>query len=149
MMHCGVFELDGKFKFWLTSIYALNKFEQRGILCKDIENIHGQQQGLWCLLGDFNNVAKARDRVGGKIVTEDEYVDFNDMLEKTDLREMDSRGDYYTWSNKRVDGTIYSRINRVLGNVDLFQDHLNVTLNILPDSVSDHAMLWLQNQDKI
>lgn len=149
MVHCDVFDLDGTFNYWLTSIYALNKLEQRRILWKYIEHIHAQQQGPWCLLGDFNNVAKVQDRVGVKMFIEVEYVNFNAMLEKTDLCEMDSRGDYYTWSNNQVEGTIYSRIDRVLRNVEWFQDHLDVNLNILPPSVYDHALLWLQNQEKI
>lgn len=36
----------------------------------------------------------------------------------------------------------------VLGNVEWYQDHLDTTLNILPPSVSDHALLWLRNQEK-
>lgn len=36
----------------------------------------------------------------------------------------------------------------VLGNVESYQDHLDTTLNILPPSVSDHALLWLRNQEK-
>ncbi|WJX68825.1 hypothetical protein P8452_53158 [Trifolium repens] len=56
---------------------------------------------------------------------------------------MDSLGDYYTWSNKHVDGIIYSRIDRVLGNVDWFQLNLDSTLTIMDPGISDHALLCL------
>lgn len=117
LVHCGVYSLDGIFRYWLTLIYALNKLENRRILWKDIVTLHSHQQGPWCLIGDYNNVAKAQDRIGGKMVTEAEYTDFSDMLEQTGLAEMHSQGDYFTWSNKHVEGTIYSRIDRVLANV--------------------------------
>ncbi|XP_058775224.1 uncharacterized protein LOC131649480 [Vicia villosa] len=63
------------------------------------------------------------------------------------LFEMDSTGDYYTWSNKHVEGTIYSRIDRVLDNVEWFQNNINTSLQVLPPSVSDHGLLFLQNQE--
>lgn len=49
------------------------------------------------------------------MVTETKYIDLATMMDNAWLFEMDSVGDYYTWSNKEVDETIYSRIDRVLG----------------------------------
>jgi len=89
-------------------------------LWTDIECIHGNQHGPWVLLGDFNNVLKAKDRVGGNLVTESKYEDLAKMMRNTGTFEKDSTGDYYTWSNKQTDGMIYSRIDRVLGNVEWF-----------------------------
>ena len=65
------------------------------------------------------------------------------MMETTGLSEMDSIGDFFTWFNKRSADPIYSRIDRVLANVEWFQNNTNVTLNILSPSVSDHALLYL------
>ncbi|KAL5127208.1 hypothetical protein HKD37_14G039672 [Glycine soja] len=135
LLHCGVYDL--------TAIYALNKLDQRRTLWTDIECIHGNQHGPWVLLGDFNNVLKAKDRVGGNLVTESEYEDLAKMMRNTRTFEKDSTGDYYTWSNKQTDGMIYSRIDRVLGNVEWFQDNIDTMLQILPPSVSDHALLCL------
>ncbi|KAI5382263.1 hypothetical protein KIW84_UN0041 [Lathyrus oleraceus] len=39
----GAYDLQGKFQYWLTTIYALGTLDQRRILWKDIEAIHGQQ----------------------------------------------------------------------------------------------------------
>jgi hypothetical protein len=64
-------------------------------------------------------------------------------MDRVGLSEMDSLGDYYTWSNKHVDGIIYSRIDRVLGNVDWFQLNLDSTLTIMDPGISDHALLCL------
>ena len=149
LVHCGVYGLDGIFRYWLTAIYALNKLENRRSLWKDIVTLHSHQQGPWCLIGDYNNVTKAQDRIGGKMVTEAEYTDFSDMLEQTGLAKMDSQGDYFTWSNKHVEGTIYSRIDRVMANVSWFQNNLDVNLHIMPPNVSDHALLWLQHRDRV
>jgi hypothetical protein len=69
-------------------------------------------------MGDFNNVLKSQHRIGGRIVMEAEYSDLSTMMNTTSLYEMDSMGDHYTWSNKQRDCAIYSRIDRVIGNLD-------------------------------
>lgn len=58
-------------------------------------------------MGDFNNVPRALDKIGGRIVTEAKFVDLDNMMEKVGLAEMDNLGDYYTWSNKQTNGLHY------------------------------------------
>lgn len=121
--------------------------EQRRSLWKDLYNLN--LQGPWCLVGDLNNILKSQDRIGGNIVTEAEVGDLKDMMDRKDLSEMASSGDYYTWYSKHSVGTIYSRIEKVLGNTAWFQAHLNITLKIFPSNVSDHSLLYLVNQDAL
>lgn len=56
--------MAGGFNVWLTAIYASNELDSKKRLWKDIEHIYMVQQGSWCLIGDYNNVTKAQDRVG-------------------------------------------------------------------------------------
>lgn len=79
---------------WFTIIYALNQLEQRIFLWKNIENVNQNKHGLWCMIGEFNNVLKTHDMVGGNMVREGEYVDMPSMMEKTRLFEIESVGDY-------------------------------------------------------
>ncbi|XP_058726199.1 uncharacterized protein LOC131597524 [Vicia villosa] len=136
---------DGAFMYWLTAIYGLNKLEQRKVLWKDLDSLN--IQGPWILAGDFNNVLCSQDRIGGKDVHESGFKDLEEMMKNNNLTEMPSNGDYYTWSNKHHIGTIYSRIDKILGNTDWFQDHMDYSLQILPPNVSDHSLLFLQHQD--
>jgi hypothetical protein len=94
-------------------------------------------------MGDFNNVLKSQHRIGGRIVMEAEYSDLSTMMNTTSLYEMDSRGEHYTWSNKQRDCAIYSRIDRVIGNLDWLQK--DYTLTVMHPSVSDHALLCLNS----
>ncbi|KAH1202514.1 hypothetical protein GmHk_17G048965 [Glycine max] len=148
-IHCGIYDNMGKFKYWLTAIYAQNQLEHRRVIWKDLEHLHSTIQGPWCVIGDFNNVASANDRIGGRMVTENEYIDLKEMMNVAGLSEMESIGDYFTWSNKHNVGTIYSRINKVLGNVKWFQDRLDYHLKILPPSVSDHALLCVEGYEEV
>ncbi|XP_006598642.1 uncharacterized protein [Glycine max] len=136
-------------RLWIEWDNSKIDLDRRKVLWKDLEAIHKHQQGPWCVIGDFNNVTKAQDRIGGKAVTESEYIDLLNMMETTGLAEMDTTGEFYTWTNKQVIGTIYSRIDRVLGNLDWFQDNLDTVLTVLPANVSDHSLLCVSRKDPI
>ncbi|XP_058722177.1 uncharacterized protein LOC131593630 [Vicia villosa] len=140
-IHCGVYDTHGNFRYWLTAIYALNHLEGRMRLWDGIANIHRTQQGPWCVVGDYNNVLTTQDRMGGNLVTEAEYEDLHNMMNSTGLGDMDSCGDFFTWFNNQIRNPIYSRIDRLLANVEWFHLYSEATLNILPSSVSDHALL--------
>lgn len=146
MIHCGVYDVNGNFQNWMTAIYAMNQLDQRRKLWEDLEHIHNSQQGPWFLMGDFNNVTKSMDRVGGNLVTEREYVDLRNLMDHAGLFEKDSTGEYFTWTNKHSIGTIYSKIDHVLGNIDWLQDNTDVKLEILPPSIFDHCLLCLSDQ---
>lgn len=68
-------------------------------------------------------------------------------MEQTGLYDMDNSEDYYTWSNKQSECAIYSRIDKVLGIMEWFQDHSDYNLTVMHPSVSDHAMLCLKRYD--
>ncbi|CAJ2651355.1 unnamed protein product [Trifolium pratense] len=145
MVHCSVYDSKGDWLYWMTAIYAQNHLEYRQKLWNDIATLHSQQQGPWFLMGDFNNVLKSQDRIGGRDVTESEYRDLSTMMDITSLYEMDSNGDHFTWSNKQRDCAIYSRIERVIGNIDWLQK--DYTLHVMHPSVSDHALLCLKSAE--
>ncbi|CAK8563337.1 unnamed protein product [Lathyrus sativus] len=74
-IHRGVYDSIGGLKYWLTVIYAHNQINKRRILWKEMEHLSANIQGPWCAVGDYNNVTKAQDRIGGNLVTEKEYED--------------------------------------------------------------------------
>lgn len=55
LIYRGLYDLAGKFLFWITAIYAANTLDQRRRLWNEIEDIYNRQQGPWLVLGDFNN----------------------------------------------------------------------------------------------
>lgn len=71
------------------------------------------------------------------------------MMDIVGLFEMDSSGDFFTWSNKQTDNVIYSRIDRILGNITWLQQHIDSTITIMPPNISGHAMLFLKGKDHI
>lgn len=146
MIHCKVYDTTGRFMKWMTLIYALNQLEMRKNMWQNIEELHSQQHGPWMLIGDFNNVVKVEEKIGGSMVSEKKYNDLNYMMNKTELYEMESKGDYFSWSNKQGENAIHSRIDRILGNTVWMQKHVNVVLTNMSPNVFDHSILILNEQ---
>lgn len=140
MIHIEVFGVDGKFMYLCTRIYVMNSLNKRRKLWKDIKELQPNSTQPWLLLGDFNNVLRATDRIGGHPVVEAEFVDLENMMETMGMFEKDSRGDHYTWSNKQYRGTIYSRIDRIIGNLIWQQQNSDNTLSIMESGISDHVV---------
>lgn len=130
----------------MTAIYAMNQLVDRRILWRDLERIKMTINGPWGVIGDFNNVLCSRDKIGGRDVTDAEFVDMRNMIDHCEIDEVDSVGDYFTWTNMHTIGAIYSRIDIILGNLDWMQYHNNFTLTILPPNVSDHCIMHLKEQ---
>ncbi|KAH1222734.1 putative ribonuclease H protein [Glycine max] len=63
------------------------------------------------------------------------------MMRNSGLFEASTKGPYFTWSNKHVTGAIYSRIDRLIGNVQWFQQYQNNTVEVLMPNIFYHAPL--------
>ncbi|XP_058752429.1 uncharacterized protein LOC131625599 [Vicia villosa] len=148
MVHCDVYK-NGDFLNCLTAVYADNKLEERKKLWKHIENIGDDLQGPWSIMGDFNNVLCSTDKIGGRLVKEYEYSYLIKMMEKNGLYEMESKGDKYTWFNNHVDGAIYSRIDRVIANVEWLQQNNHLSLYVMGPNISDHSLLCLKGEGRV
>lgn len=84
--------------------------------------------------------------LGGTPVNVSEFVDLANMMERTELYDMDSKGDEFTWSNKQQENPTYTRIDRVMANVSWFQQNLSTFLFTLDYGTSHHAMIFLKEE---
>lgn len=69
----------------------------------------------WLIVGDFNSILKAEDRIGYNVVSYGEVVDFKECVEQCDLLEMPKNGSKYTLNDRR-DVRINSKIDWVFIN---------------------------------
>lgn len=77
--------------------------------------------------------------IGGNPIQENEFKDLADMMHNLGLYEALTKGCYYTWSNKSNQNTIYSRIDRMIGNVQWFQTYHNSIVEVMAPRNFDHA----------
>ncbi|CAK8563391.1 unnamed protein product [Lathyrus sativus] len=99
-------------------------------------------------MGDFNNVLNIKDKIGGKHVKEFVYIDLSTFMENACIFEVESIGDRYTWFNKHTGGAIYSKIDRVIANMDLMQQTIQKMVHVMELGISDHMLLCLKGNEE-
>ncbi|KAH0698625.1 hypothetical protein KY284_012840 [Solanum tuberosum] len=84
---CEVFYIPLQLSFALTFVYAFNTREERRGLWSNLVTYHRGCQKAWIILGDFNLVLRAEDRIGGNPITWADVVDFHTCIEECELIE--------------------------------------------------------------
>ncbi|KAJ8421192.1 hypothetical protein Cgig2_001054 [Carnegiea gigantea] len=97
-----------------------------------------QVYNVWCVLGDFNTILIAEDRMGDIEINDNEIRDFANCLEVWDLQEMRSVGPYHSWTNKIV----WTKIDRVIIN-PLWYDVFDFA-SLWYDVLSDHTRIIVE-----
>ncbi|XP_056688387.1 uncharacterized protein [Spinacia oleracea] len=103
LIHCWVQLKNGKAAFFLTVVYGLHTVDTRKHLWHDLSLLAHSITSPWCVVGDFNVVLYAGDRINGNPVAIAETADFASLLDTTDLGEMKASGNFFSWSNKGDD----------------------------------------------
>ncbi|XP_074288081.1 uncharacterized protein LOC141613239 [Silene latifolia] len=98
IIHVKVKERINNRSFYATFVYGFNKVVEGVPLWNDLIRI--QVQEPWIVLGDFNNVMYANERIGG-IVKDQEMLPFQDTADECDLQDIKSYGAIFTWNNKQ------------------------------------------------
>ncbi|MCH80895.1 LINE-1 reverse transcriptase like, partial [Trifolium medium] len=106
----------------------------------------GEGDGRWCIVGDFNAVCKAEERVGVNSVdgatTTSEIMEFQNFMEDLELVDLPLLGRRFTWYH--ANGRAMSRIDRILISDEWALRWGNDVLWVLPRDVLDHCPLILK-----
>ncbi|XP_074278384.1 uncharacterized protein LOC141601975 [Silene latifolia] len=124
-------------EFTATFIYGFNKIEERVPLWNALVRL--TVNGPWIVLGDFNNVMFANERLG-KIVRDDEMLPFHSTVSICDLHDLKTTGAFFTWNNKQPSETrVFSRIDRVLVNGDWLTQWPDWYAHFQPEGTFNHC----------
>ncbi|XP_074292957.1 uncharacterized protein LOC141619833 [Silene latifolia] len=123
--------------FMATFVYAYNKIEERVPLWNALMRLNVASP--WVVLGDFNNVMFANERLG-KLVKDDEMLPFKSTVNACDLQDMHTTGSFFTWNNKQPSETrVFSCIDRVLVNGDWLNLWPDWNAHYQPEGYFDHC----------
>ncbi|VFQ95590.1 unnamed protein product [Cuscuta campestris] len=146
IVHCkGRFVGDDR-EFFLSFVYAQNDSNKRKELWDIMQRL--STNDAWCVLGDFNTVLNLDERLGGNITNWEEPRLFKDCLNNCGLEDLPYEGSKYTWTNNQSKETrIYSKLDRVLGNVE-WTIKFNFKVFFNERGISDHSPMILKTLEQ-
>ncbi|KAM6547751.1 hypothetical protein CsatB_019427 [Cannabis sativa] len=139
LVHCFIQMLGCEEAFCATFIYGYNTSEERKSLWADLTKLKFPVKS-WLILGDFNDVFKIEDRVGGNPITLSDTSDPCQWLMSALVDSIPFNGSKYTWSNNQ-DGQsrIYSKIDHAFANEYWFDSFPNSKALFSWETISDHC----------
>lgn len=139
-------QIDQSSPFLLTVVYAIPHSNHREILWANIQRLSKQISSPWCVLGDFNDILSAGERIGGRGGNRRRMMWFHEQISDCSLSDMGSSGPKMTWKGPCIAGCarLYERLDRALANGLLFDSFPDAHVKVLPRTkFSDHNPLLL------
>ncbi|XP_048493649.1 uncharacterized protein LOC125494123 [Beta vulgaris subsp. vulgaris] len=143
MIHCWISPHGHTTGFYCTIVYAFNSAVERDTLWKDLRLVNVVNKS-WIVVGDFNCVLSREERIGNP-VRENEMAPFRSCLAQCQLEDIKCSGCFYTWNNKNEgQDRVYSKQDRVLGNVMCNEEFQNSEAHFLPEGIFDHSPILIK-----
>ncbi|XP_074271665.1 uncharacterized protein LOC141595601 [Silene latifolia] len=82
----------------------------------------------------------SNERIGGALITHAEMIPLAQVVQDCHIEDLGARGSFYTWTNKHEYGTkVYSRLDKVLVNVEWVTMFPDSYVHYLPEGLFDHC----------
>lgn len=149
----GFIYLEGTLVSEGVKVNIVNVYSPCDVILKDnlweqIRQIRNANMGgLWCILGDFNNIRRPMERVGSSQTQHHErsIKEFNDWISDLEVDDVPCIDRKYTWY--RSNGTAKSRLDRFLVSADWLNKWKDTSQFILQRNFSDHCPLLLRSSN--
>ncbi|KAK9704710.1 hypothetical protein RND81_07G006500 [Saponaria officinalis] len=144
LVHCKVLLRQTSLSIFVTFVYGQNDGVARRRLWHELQSISSSIDLGWLVIGDFNVVRSAEDKIGKHPPTFWEMLEFNACVGQCSLDELPSHWGPFTWTNNQ-DGVDrgWSRLDWAFVNPIWVLLFPNATVNILPPGSSDHSPLMV------
>lgn len=139
-MHCLVKTLDSNKKFWCTFVYAQNSTSEREELWPSLEQLAGEIQGPWTMMGDFNTCLRFNERWKNGAIVHTDVSELENFTATCGLADLNYSGVFLSWCNKRdAEQRMYAKLDRILVNGEWLQDFNWSDAVFLQAGISDHS----------
>lgn len=154
MITCSVLVKGEPEEFLCSFVYALNSVEERKELWDDMRSHYDAplfKNKKWVLMGDFTEILDGEEHSG----FEDSprlpagMRDFQEIVNYCRLTDMGFQGPLLTWCNKREEGLICKKLDRVLINEEWMLNSQSYSV-FEPGGCSDHlrCRVQLKNEER-
>lgn len=117
MFDCVINNKNGLMYF--TCVYGHPIQGLRHHFWEKLQRMSTTRTGPWLLCGDFNEILKPEEKIGGPTREPWSLVDFNLMTQVCRLQDLSYMGNNMTWSGNRKGHKIQSWLDRGFGNDEL------------------------------
>lgn len=135
--------------FYCSCVYAKNLAEERKKLWEDLVFHHDApsfRHKAWMIMGDFNEILEGAEssRFEDMSSIPSGMRDFQNLVLHCKLADMAYQGPMYTWCNKREEGVICKKLDRVLLNEEALNRFSNAYTIFEAEGCSDHMRCKIQ-----
>ena len=103
----------------------------------------------WICTGDFNEIVRAEEKLGGAMRRERQMIDFRETLDFCRFQDLGFVGSPFTWCNNQFDGTVtWIRLDRGVATNPWIQMFPSTRVHHISGSLSDHSPLWICTDDE-
>ena len=108
-----------------------------------------QQNSLpWLCAGDFNEIVKQSEKLGGRIRPLGQMQLFRDVLDECGFVDLGFKGSSFTWSKHYRNGvSIWERLDRALASYEWLAKYSGTRVHHVDSTTSDHKFLWIERSE--
>ena len=124
---------DGVHPKWrFTCFYGFPERSRRRDSWELLRSLAGRSNLPWCIIGDFNDLLRLEDKVGGSEHPEGLFRGFGNAISDCALHEIALLGSQYTWERGRgTDRWVKERLDRAFGTDGWMNQFPNAKLHNL------------------
>lgn len=106
----------GEVSFFLSCVYGEPANDGKSIVWKRLIRLGLGRFEPWAIVGDFNEILNNDEKSGGPRRPESSFQYFAEMLNLSEMGELSSKGDRFTWGGRRWTKYIRCYLDRCFGN---------------------------------
>ena len=136
----------GKENSWqFTGFYGCPETNRHQDSWNMLKNLSSSSSLPWLCAGDFNEIAKSHEKLGGRVRPENQMKEFREALDICCLADLGYRGAKYTWYKKLTGGiTVWERLDRAVANPEWISLFPGSVVTHLDPIFSDHKPIFIQ-----
>lgn len=131
-----------------TGIYGFPGASQKHKTWELICSLYLPDERPWLLGGDFNEVLRDEEKIGGIARKSRCMEDFRKCMDECNLNDLNVQGDIFTWYGNRRGETIWERIDRFICNPNFEASFKFIKPRNLDWSFSDHRPIEISLNNK-
>jgi hypothetical protein len=132
---------------WLFSaIYASPNFASRLNLWDHLASFASTHTLPWLVAGDFNDILFSNEKFSSSPSSQRRIVAFRNCIDNCKLLDLGFNRPRFTWTNKRHNGLVLKRLDRVLCNLSWKHAFDEGNMLHLPRVTSDHCPILINTR---